>query len=64
MDNIEIIEVFVFFLISNTTIILHIRAFAAQYIFSCDQIKDVEMNGACGTYGGEEKCIVFCDGET
>ena len=30
--------------------------------FSCDQIKEVEMNGACGTYEGEEKCMVFCDG--
>jgi hypothetical protein len=57
LDNFKIIESFVFSLISNTTVMLHLLAPAAEYIFSLDQVKEVEMDGACGTYGGEEKFI-------
>ena len=29
-----------------------------------DQIKKDEMDGACGTYGGEKKCLLGFVGET
>jgi hypothetical protein len=29
-----------------------------------DQIEENDMAEACGTYGGEEKCIRSFDGET
>jgi hypothetical protein len=57
MNKFKIIEVLVFSLINNTTVTLYLRALATEYIFSFDQIKEVEMDGACGTYGGEEKFI-------
>jgi hypothetical protein len=32
--------------------------------FSGDQTEKTEMGGACGRYGGEEKCVQDFDGET
>jgi len=29
-----------------------------------DQIRKNEMGGACSTYGEEEQCILYLDGET
>jgi hypothetical protein len=43
---------------------LHVSELTAEYVFSWDNIKEFEMDGACVTYGGEEKFIVCCDGET
>jgi hypothetical protein len=31
---------------------------------SSDQTEKNDMGGACSTYGGEERCIQGCDGET
>jgi hypothetical protein len=31
--------------------------------YSGDHVKDDAMGGACGTYGGEEKCIESFGGE-
>jgi hypothetical protein len=31
---------------------------------SGDQVKETEMNRACSTYGGEERCIEGFSGET
>jgi hypothetical protein len=32
--------------------------------YSDDQIKKNEIGGACGTYGGQERCIHYFGGET
>jgi hypothetical protein len=32
--------------------------------YSGDQVKESEMDAACGTYGGEERCIQEFGGET
>jgi hypothetical protein len=32
--------------------------------YSCDQIKENEMGGACGTYERQERCIQGFGGET
>jgi hypothetical protein len=32
--------------------------------YSVDQMKKNEMDGACGTYGGQERCLQGFGGET
>ena len=39
------------------------RTFPTKY-YSGDQIKKNEMGGACGTYGGEERCLHGFAGDT
>jgi hypothetical protein len=37
---------------------------APHKYYSGDQIKKIEMGGACGTYGGQERCRQGFGGET
>jgi hypothetical protein len=37
--------------------------YSSQY-HSGDKVKNTEMGRACGTYGGEERCIQVFSGET
>jgi hypothetical protein len=38
--------------------------YSTKYYYSGDQIEKNEMGGACGMYGGEERCIQCFGGET
>jgi hypothetical protein len=38
--------------------------YASLICYTDDQIKEDEMGGACGTHGGEEKCLKEFGGES
>ena len=44
----------------NYTVDLFIYLFP----YPCDKMEENEMGGACGTYGGRERCEQGFDGET
>jgi hypothetical protein len=41
----------------------HIQSITFTKYYSCDQVKNNEMGGACGTYEAEKMCIQGIGGE-
>jgi len=48
----------------NCTVVNLVTCAAYQMLYTCDQIENSEMDGACVTYRGEEKYIQVSGVET